>query len=434
MRSPISRSGLKAFGRCLLGGWGLACLHLSCAWAFPIWEAGSLSLQGSLESGIGVFHNSQDYRAFGQPRGAVDWQEGYWKWGLEGTASQGWYARLSGIASATFGKGDAGGFTTGRERRWAWEDAVIGWKNDFLDLSVGGQNFVMGDGFLIAGDVFNLGQGIPGTYLDRGGAYWLAPRKAFRHSVILRLHPKSSWQAEGFWLRSDNPAQASTSLAGVHGQWRLDGVGSLGVAFFDVLGVDEREFFGLLRNRKRMQVYNLHAKGSLGIDGLSLAVGYVSERFQRIHNRAKAWYAGAEYALPGFSFSPVLHYRYSWFDMNYDPLFYGFVRYGTWFQGEVGGNYTGPFNSNAGIHEFGVRLDVGGGWQVGALHVISNTAVPSAAAGGKRYALEFNIYAERSVGEHLWVSPLLGRYWPAAGFPGLHRSSVYGQCVAILNY
>ena len=106
-------------------------------------------------------------------------------------------ARL--ISTATWGDGDAAGFTTGSESRTNFEDAFVGWKsgNAFsalgkngIDISAGRQTYTIGNGFLVYGDALNFGKGfdqLAPQSLNRGGAYYLAARESFDQTAILRL-------------------------------------------------------------------------------------------------------------------------------------------------------------------------------------------------------------------------------------------------------
>ncbi len=71
-----------------------------------------------------------------------------------------------------------------------------------FELSVGSQNISIGDGFLINGDALNLGEGfdaIPGAPdFDRGGGYWLAARKAFKKSLMLKLGGDNGFRGDLF--------------------------------------------------------------------------------------------------------------------------------------------------------------------------------------------------------------------------------------------
>ncbi len=405
------------------------------AYALPLINEGDTVIDANVEIGVGAFHNSQDYSFFSQHRGRVNWQEGYIKAALSAHRGS-WYGGISGIGTATIGNGDAAGFTRGNEHGLDLEDAYLGWKNDTVDISVGSQNFVLGDGFLIAGDQISLGTGIPNApEVNRGGAYWLGARKAFRRTVILRMESGSPLRGDVFWLQSNNAAQSSTALSGMNIEWADQKRGTLGASWFKILYVNANEFLGSYAQRDNMQVFNVRGHGNLGIEPLFLAAGYVQESFKAaVQKNANAWYSELGYTFQALPFSPSINYRYSHFSETYDPLFYGFTRgYGTWFQGEVAANYAGPFSSNANIQEVAFHADTSESLGVGALVFIFDTDVPGPGQ-SKHFAREMDIYAEWSVSEHLWVSPLFGRYTPTTGFVGANKqSSNYLQIAVVYN-
>ncbi|HSC84671.1 MAG TPA: hypothetical protein VLC30_13735, partial [Pseudomonas sp.] len=126
-------------------------------------------------------------------------------------------------------------------------------------------------------------------------------------------------------------------------------------------------------------------------------------------------------------------YRYSRFSENYDTLFYGFSRgYGTWFQGEVAGNYAGPFNSNARIQKVGLTLTPLENLNIGALFFDFDTIDHSL---GNADGNEIDLYAEWGVTENLMVMPLIGLYQPdksaeQGGFQiGNDDKNLYSQVV-----
>ncbi len=74
------------------------------------------------------------------------------------------------------------------------------------------------------------------------------------------------------------------------------------------------------------------------------------------------WYAQAAYQLSDVAWTPTLSYRYAFFQGDnletpeneaFDPLFLGFYDWGTWWQGEIAGEY---FLSNSNLISHEVRV------------------------------------------------------------------------------
>ena len=390
--------------------------------AQELYRQGDSLLNADIEAIFAAIRSSESYDLVGnRSKSSSSWREGYIKYGLSG--SQGLagngslYGAFSLLSSATWGDGDAAGLTEGSERRTAVEDAYLGWRSgdslpglgeDGLDISAGRQLIALGDGFLIQGDPVNVGDVDLGADFDRGGAYYLAGRKAFDQTLAVRLGGNQGWRGDLLWLKSDNRFQAETELA-VANLEQVGELGTLGLSWIRGLDVDQRyaEILGL-QERDDMDTFSLRGRGGLGVDNLELAGEYVTQ--DKRSGREHAWYAEASWTFAEQPWSPTATYRYSRFSEAFDPLFYGFSRgYGTWFQGEVAGNYAGPFNSNSRVHHLGLKLSPRENLSLGALYFDFDPLDDSRGDLGGR---ELDLYVEWMVNDHLLISPLLGFYQP----------------------
>jgi hypothetical protein len=90
---------------------------------------------------------------------------------------------------------------------------------------------------------------------------------------------------------------------------------------------------------------------------------YVSERNGDLLN-SNAWTLQASYELSGLTWRPTLTYRYAFFqgddhdttrNETFDPLLPGFHDWGTWWQGEIAGEY---FLSNSNLMTHLARVHV----------------------------------------------------------------------------
>jgi len=313
--------------------------------------------------------------------------------------------------------------------------------DDGLEFSAGRQNLVIGDGFLINGDSLNFGEGLNGAgyNFNRGGAYWLAARKAFDRTAVARIGGAEGLRADLFWLESDNHAQADTELAGVNLE-HVGAQGTFGLAYIEGLDVNDKyaEVLGYT-SRDGQETLSLRYQGNAGIENLFLSGEYVDQTQGDDSRRdADAWYLEAGWTFANLPWSPSVNYRYAEFDEDFDPLFFGFNRgYGTWFQGEVAANYAGPFNSDATVQHVGIKASPSGTLSVGALFFdFSDTAAGSGALDGQ----ELDLYAEWVVSEHLILSPLVGFYSPdnsdAEGGTqiGSDDTNTYAQLIAIVPF
>jgi len=413
--------------------------------AYNLIDDNGTQLNLDVEAIFGVFNSDESYAQLRSTPGDVSWQEAYIKYGLSGETALNDQLRLNGainlLSSGTFGDGDAGGFTTGDERETEIEDAWLGFSTDNISFSFGRQNISMGDGFLINGDSLNFGEGfdaIPGApQIDRGGAYWLAARKAFDKTAMLKIGGDSGLRSDLFWIESDNAAQSSMELAGINVEHVSD-QGTFGLMYLEGLDVDDQQaaFFGQ-SHRDGQQTLSLRYQGSAGVENLFLSGEFVTQdQGDNSRKDGDGWYGEAGWTFSQLPWAPTLSYRYSSFDEGFDPLFFGFNRgYGTWFQGEVAANYAGPFNSDTDVHHLGLKATPAENLTVGALFFDFQGNSSSALD-----AQELNLYAEWAVNDNLIISPLVGFFSPdnsaANGGTqlGSDDTSTYMQLLAIVLF
>ncbi len=393
--------------------------------ALELYSQNDSVLNADLEALFAAMSSSESYDLVGnRNQGSSSWREGYIKYGLSGSQGLAGNGTLYGafnlLSSATWGDGDAAGLTEGSERRTAVEDAYLGWRSgdrlpwlgeDGLDISAGRQVLTLGDGFLVQGDPVNVGDVDLGADFDRGGAYYLAGRKAFDQTVALRLGGSEGWRGDLMWLKSDNRFQAETELA-IANLEHVGDLGTLGISWIRGLDVSQRyaEIIGL-QERDGMDTVSLRGRGGLGVENLELAGEYVTQ--DKHSGRESAWYMEGAWTFAETPWSPTVSYRYSRFSEAFDPLFYGASRgYGTWFQGEVAANYAGPFNSNSKVHHVGLKATPRDNLTVGTLYFDFD---PLDQTRGNLGGRELDLYLEWMVNDHLLISPLLGFYKPDRG-------------------
>ena len=409
--------------------------------AYNLHSENGAELNLDVEAIVGVFSSEENY--FGKAGNGSDWQEAYIKAGLSGSKTYGdqgasVYGAVNALSSGTFGDGDAGGNTTGDERRTAFEDVYVGWQSgnmipalgeNGLDISIGRQNISLGDGFLINGDSLNLGEGL-GAQADRGGAYWLAARKAFDKTAWAKIGGDAGLRSDLFWFESDNNAQSNVEMAGLNIEYVGD-KGTFGAMYLK--GLDQDDVLGMGHDRDGQKTLSLRYQGNAGVENLFLNAEYVTQESGSGVD-ADAWTAEAGWTFADMPWSPSVNYRYTTYDDGFDSLFFGFSRgYGTWFQGEVAANYAGPFGSSADIHHIGVKAYPSETLALGALWFdFSDSTTFGANSDGQ----EFDLYAEWVVNDHLIISPLVGIYSPDSDNATQNTSdnNTYFQVLAIVPF
>jgi hypothetical protein len=285
--------------------------------------------------------------------------------GLEGELSLGGAgtlrARVSGIYTTTQIGLDAAGsnFEERRPHEITLEDAFLGWKSgallptlgeDAIDLSVGSQPYEPGSGFL-----FSDGGSDGGSR----AAYWLALRKAFLLTAIARLKT-GPFLAEGVYLRPNDSPDSSTDVAGLNLEWSFGERATLGAGYWNVFDSEDERRDGL-------HVIDLRLASSPFADGALSGLRLLGELVhQRNGDRNDSWggYAEVGYELADAPWTPYLSYRYAHFsgddgegrNTTFDPLFYGFHDWGTWYLGEIVGVFVAS-NRNARVHTLRVRAE-----------------------------------------------------------------------------
>jgi hypothetical protein len=417
--------------------------------AHELYSDAERHLNANVEAVFGAFHSERSYVIGRDQPGSTSWQEGYIKYGLSADQRLGSMGALYGafalLSSATWGDGDAAGFSDGSERTSKIEDAYLGWKSgnlvpllgeDGIDLSFGKQMVAVGDGFLLQGDSLNVGHGLADGQFNRGGAYYLAARKSFDKTAVLRLGGSSGWRGDLMWLQSDNRAQANTEMHVATLEHVAD-AGTVGLTYIATTHVDEQYASPQQLERDGMKTYSLRGQGNAGVDNLFLSGEYAKQ--DKPHTATEdAWYLEAGWTFANLPWQPNLSYRYSRFSEQYDTLFYGLGRgLGTWFQGEVAGNYAGPFNSNARVQKVGLVVSPSPTLNLGVMAFNFDTIDRRL---GNVDGRELDIYAEWTINDHLMVVPLVGLYQPDRSAEqggtqlGSNNDNLYGQVVFVSTF
>ncbi|SPL70182.1 hypothetical protein [Acinetobacter stercoris] len=400
-----------------------------------VYSKDGFSIKPTAELTYGMFYSDKSYN---NPESETHkyWHEIYAKYGFKSTydfSNASLYAHLIGISSATMGDGDAGGFTTGHEHKTSVDEWLIGYKNTAsdkqdatLDISIGRQKVIIGDGFLVAGDALNLGKGIADE-LNRGGGYYLAARRSFDFTTVINYTPVAGLNTRWMYLESDNKAQYQPKLWATDWQYTFAD-NDIGLTYLQITDVDDPA-----NETDRKNLKDIAVRGKTKInEQLGVAAEFVYQ--DKKHDNENAWYVGVNYTFDQLKYKPTLGYRFSSFSENYDSLFYGNTDagFGTWFQGEVAGNYAGPFNSNARIHQVSLQASVKENLHLGLLAYKFDTIK-------KTYenldGHEVDVFAVWSPTQNINVIPLIGFYKPKNDIYHLgtqvpnDKTNTYGQLI-----
>ena len=435
-RRTATRWGTVALGLLLVGSAALAQSQTSDSTSAPAARPTGLpkkiQWKFNFDGGLGAFgfSNSLYTEARPDPSGDLgdDWIESFAKPALSadyalktGTL----YGAASVVGERTFAAPpslvgeDASSFQV--------EDAYLGWKSgkalsigeDALDFRAGRSQYRIGQGFLLWD-----GGGEGGS---RGG-FWSNARKAWEFAGIARFKPRNN-TFEAFYLDRDEvpEAETGTGVWGANYELALGEANTIGTTY---LGLSSDS----LPNRDGMSVYNVRAYVSpfKRLAGLSLGAEYAHEdNGSRL--TSNAWMAQAGYELGTVTWKPTLSYRYAFFEGDdpsteksegFDSLLPGFYDWGTWWQGEIAGEYF-LGNSNLISHTMRLHVTPTESLGMGLLGFVFQNDQPASFGPGvtsKSIASEVDWYADWKFNANFTLSAVL-----AYGNPQEALSQGYGR-------
>jgi len=327
----------------------------------------------------------------------------------------------SAVAAATRGDGDAAGLTNGSDDSIDVEELYAGFESQGWRFTAGHQKFMIGNGFIVMNgnlDIFD------------DGAFWLAPRAAFRNSGVLR-YDTDAYSVQGFSLETD------THMGG----YRMNGVN---VDYY----LGERSMLGAMAMgvqsdnnsaaRDGMRVYSVRGLGLNlpSLPDLTLSGEYAIQTGSGdgVDYGANAWFAEAEYVFSAFESRPRIGYRHSYFSgddnlgdntqKTWDPLAKGYVDWGTWVVGEITGNYL-LNNSNEVVDQVWVKADLSPTMGIGAIHYdfkLDEANLFGAPVAGKDFGNETTLFLDWYPSESILASIAYSRV-----SPGKAAEAVFGN-------
>jgi Alginate export len=394
---------------------------------------------GTFGFGNSLFINPKDPGV--QENLSDQWFEGYVKPALTATytlaSSSEIYGKVSAVGERTYGSVPA---QFGRDvSSFGPEDLFIGWRSgkslsigeNALDLSIGREQYPLGHGFLVYDGASEGG--------TRGG-YWTNARKAFEFAAIGRLKP-GPHTIETFYLDKDELEESDSGSR----LWGLNYEYAMGEDNETTLGVTYMKWFAhpdVRPDRDGLNVFNLRAYTApiSSTPALSFEFEYASERNGEALN-SNAWTLLAAYQLSEVTWKPKLSYRYAFFQGDnpatasneaFDPLFLGFYDWGTWWQGEIAGEY---FLSNSNLKSHQIRAHVEPNDAIGGGLIFYKFSLDHPRSLGPQVtstdaAFEIDAYADWKVNANFTVS-LLGAFADPGKavqqFTGRTKNFAYGM-------
>jgi hypothetical protein len=371
----------------------------------------------NVDAGIGSFSflNSLFTNPRDEPSGDLgdNWLEGYVKPSLAGSITLGGGSVVHGAASAvgerTYGGAPA---LVGEDfSSFGPDDLWVGWRSgdafpnlgdDALSLTVGRAGYQLGHGFLLYD-----GSGEGGS---RGG-YWTNARKAFEFASIARL-VAAPHRVEAFYLDKDElpESESGSRLWGANYELTA-GASTFGMTYMRWAADAEVE-----PGRDGLDVFNVRAYATPipPHPALTIEVEYATESNGDALS-STAWSLQGAYDLSAVVWTPKISYRYAFFEGDdpdtgtneaFDPLFLGFSDWGTWWQGEIAGEYF-LSNSNLESHQVRVHAAPRENFEAGLIVYKFFAARPGSYGEGvtsDHIALEIDAYADWKLNENFTVS------------------------------
>jgi hypothetical protein len=443
-RVLIIRIAASLLGILLLPGWAWAQAPPERSTGLP----SGLDWTFNFDAGWGTFGFANSL--FQNPREDVEenlsdqWLEGSIKAKLSGRY-------VSGNSSEIFGSFSAVGERTyasapdlvGPEvSSFDIEDASIGWRSGKA-LSIG-ENAVE---FIVGRAPYQLGHGMllydGGAEGGSRGGYWTNARKVFELAAIGRFRP-GPHTIEAFYLdRNELPeADTGTRVWGANYELASGDHSTFGLTYFGLAADSRRR-----PRRDGAHVFNARAYTAPipAVRDLVFEGEYAAERNgDRLD--ANAWTAQAAYTLSGVRWTPSLTYRYAFFGGDdpatpvseaFDPLMPGFHDWGTWWQGEIAGEY---FLSNSNLISNLVRFHVvpSSAVEAGLLLFKFGLHEPASFAPGvtaKDMAFEADLYVDWSINDHFTASFVAAFANPqAAAEQGFGRTKNFSYGMVFIAY
>jgi hypothetical protein len=375
------------------------------------------------------------------------WFEGYVKPSLSAvhrlTSSGEVYGKVSAVGERTYGSvPDLFGTDVSS---FGPEDLYIGWRSasspageHAADLTVGRAPYQLGHGFLLFDGAAEGG--------SRGG-YWTNARKAFQFAAIGRFRP-GAHTIETFFLDRDELGENDSGSR----LWGLNYELAIGPEQTTTIGATYMRWMAdadVRPGRDGLDVVNLRAYTAPipSLADLTFEFEYAAERNgDALH--ANAWTLQGGYEFSAVTWKPALTYRYAFFqgdnpataaNESFDPLAPGFHDWGTWWQGEIAGEY---FLSNSNLISHLVRLHVTPNDALGAGLLffkfrLDHPEAAGASVTAKDVAFETDAYADWKLNAHFTLS-LVGAFAdPGAAvqqFSGRTRNFAYGMAYLAYSF
>jgi hypothetical protein len=344
-----------------------------------------------------------------------NWAEAYAKPVISGiwhTGKSEFFGKLSVVGEGTYSAPPP--IVGEQAQSFGLEDAYVGWQSgsllsmneNLLQFRVGRSPYTVGHGMLVWD-----GAAEGGSF----GGFWSNARKAWRFAGLATFAPKNNTLSLFYLERAELPENPTgTKLWGANYEYAPTDVTTLGASYFR-FSADP----SVKPDRNGENVYDVRAFTAplKSLPDLAFELEYAKEQNGSLLS-STAWNAQVSYGLSKVKWHPTLAYRYAFFQGDnpntttneaFDALLPGFYDWGTWWQGEIAGEY---FLANSNLVSQRLRLSVTPSASLtaslaGYIFRLDNIASFSPLATSKDLATELDAYADWKVDKNFTFSFVL---------------------------
>ena len=248
---------------------------------------------------------------------------------------------------------DAADISGGGAHSGDFDELYLGWRygetdSGQIELAGGRYPYQIAHGLLISDG-----------YADGGsrGALWSNPRTAWAPAAVARyLH--GGHRLEAFYLERDERPEfdPDTRISGINYQWQSAGEQwTLGASYLKLKANElDKQIDGA-------DVWNFRVYTQPFAFPLTIEAEWAKEN-NGLALDSTAWYIQPYWTWEDVKWQPTLYYRYAFYEgdnpntaanEDFDPLFPAFHDWGSWWQGEIAGEY---FLSNSNLKTHMLRL------------------------------------------------------------------------------
>ena len=318
-----------------------------------------------------------------------------------------------------------------------FDNLYLGWRLGMpetgqMEIAAGRYPYQIAHGFLLSDG-----------YADGGsrGAVWTNPRKAWAPGARFQyLH--SGHTLDLFYLERDERPEndPDTRLSGINYQWQTkDTSWTLGASYMAFKTNDRKP------QLDGADVWNIRLYTRPWSIPLTVEAEWAYEDNGTALN-ATAWYIQPYWSWEDAPWQPTLYYRYAYFEGDnpdtadneaFDPLFPAFHDWGSWWQGEIAGEWF-LSNSNLKTHMLRIHSKPRSNIQTGLIYFDYSLDQPGSYQGGvasSDLASEINWYLDWTANEMFAFSFVLARNNPGPAVEeAFGRSETFKYAMVFLSF